>query len=157
KPGRKTGFQESRGSNDFVLELPPRTRTIAEIEPSETARPGPASRQGKPPRISSTKVFQESVVSLPRLPSLFGGLVAALVALTLPPPPPPAQGKKKTKKTPAPAGEPTATPVERIKVKKDFRVELLYSVPRDKQGSWVSMTVDHKGRLITSDQGGRKD
>ncbi len=50
---------------------------------------------------------------------------------------------------------PTATPVELIKVKKDFKVELLYSVPKKTQGSWVSMCVDPKGRLITSDQSGR--
>ncbi|MFO0968594.1 MAG: hypothetical protein U0793_23810 [Gemmataceae bacterium] len=49
----------------------------------------------------------------------------------------------------------TATPSELIKVKKDFKVELLYTVPRDKQGSWVSLTVDDKGRLITSDQYGK--
>jgi putative heme-binding domain-containing protein len=48
----------------------------------------------------------------------------------------------------------TATPAERIKVAKDFKVELLYSVPRDKEGSWVSMCVDPKGRLIVSDQDG---
>src|SRR3954451_9354657 len=46
---------------------------------------------------------------------------------------------------------PQATPVSQIKVAKDFRVELLYSVPRD-QGSWVSMCTDDKGRLIVSDQ-----
>ncbi len=51
--------------------------------------------------------------------------------------------------------KPSATPVELIKVKKDFKVELLYSVPREKQGSWVSMCVDPKGRLITSDQYGK--
>ena len=51
--------------------------------------------------------------------------------------------------------KPTATPVELIKAKKDFKVELLYSVPRDKQGSWVSLCVDPKGRLIASDQYGR--
>jgi putative heme-binding domain-containing protein len=55
---------------------------------------------------------------------------------------------------PCAAAEPTATPAERIKVVKDFRVELLYSVPKDKQGSWVSMCVDPKGRLIVSDQVG---
>ncbi len=49
----------------------------------------------------------------------------------------------------------TATPIELIKVKKDFKVELLYSVPRETQGSWVNLTVDPKGRLITSDQYGR--
>src|SRR5262249_48675415 len=51
--------------------------------------------------------------------------------------------------------KPTATPIELIKVKKDFKVELLYSVPKDTQGSWVSMCVDPKGRLITSDQYGK--
>jgi putative heme-binding domain-containing protein len=49
----------------------------------------------------------------------------------------------------------TATPVQLIKVKKDFKVDLLYSVPRQTQGSWVSMCVDPKGRLITSDQYGK--
>ena len=34
-------------------------------------------------------------------------------------------------------------------------MELLYTVPRDDQGSWVSLTVDPKGRLITSDQDGK--
>lgn len=51
----------------------------------------------------------------------------------------------------------TATPIELIKVKKDYKVELLYSVPRETQGSWVNMTVDPKGRLIVSDQGGNKN
>jgi putative heme-binding domain-containing protein len=50
--------------------------------------------------------------------------------------------------------EPPATPAERIKIAKDFKVELLYSVPKDKQGSWVNMCVDPKGRLIVSDQYG---
>ena len=51
--------------------------------------------------------------------------------------------------------EPTATPVSLIKAKKDFKVELLYSVPPKTQGSWVSMCVDPKGRLIASDQDGK--
>lgn len=51
--------------------------------------------------------------------------------------------------------KPTATPIELIKVKKDFKVELLYSVPKETQGSWVSMCVDPKGRLIASDQNGK--
>ena len=51
----------------------------------------------------------------------------------------------------------TATPVSLIKPMKDFKVELLYSVPRQTQGSWINMTVDNKGRLIVSDQGGNKD
>jgi hypothetical protein len=47
-----------------------------------------------------------------------------------------------------------ATPVDKIKVAKGFKVELLYSVPKEQQGSWVSMTQDDKGRLICSDQYG---
>lgn len=51
-------------------------------------------------------------------------------------------------------GENTATPIDRITVAKDFRAELLYSVPGKDQGSWVNLCVDPKGRLIVSDQFG---
>src|SRR5262249_1531057 len=50
---------------------------------------------------------------------------------------------------------PEATPVERLKGLKGFRVERPYNVPREEQGSWVSLTVDPKGRLIASDQYGK--
>jgi putative heme-binding domain-containing protein len=33
-----------------------------------------------------------------------------------------------------------------------FQVERIYSVPKEKYGSWVSVTTDPKGRLIASDQ-----
>ncbi|HTQ37864.1 MAG TPA: c-type cytochrome [Pirellulales bacterium] len=33
-----------------------------------------------------------------------------------------------------------------------FQVERLYTVPKETQGSWVSLAVDNKGRLIASDQ-----
>src|SRR6516164_5899751 len=59
-------------------------------------------------------------------------------------------GKDKPKKI----KEPPATPAEQIKVLKDFKVELLYSVPKDTEGSWVNMCVDPRGRLIVSDQYG---
>ena len=36
----------------------------------------------------------------------------------------------------------TATPVDQIKLKKDFKVELLYTVPKSDQGSWVSLCLD---------------
>jgi len=49
---------------------------------------------------------------------------------------------------------PTATPVSQLRVMKDFKVDLLYSVPKEEQGSWVSMAVDPKGRLIVCDQYG---
>jgi putative heme-binding domain-containing protein len=35
-----------------------------------------------------------------------------------------------------------------------FKVELLYTVPKAEQGSWVCLTVDPKGRLIAGDQYG---
>jgi len=47
-----------------------------------------------------------------------------------------------------------ATPAERIRAPKDFKVELLYSVPAVDQGSWVNLCVDPKGRIIASDQYG---
>jgi putative heme-binding domain-containing protein len=47
-----------------------------------------------------------------------------------------------------------ATPVERIKAAKGFKVELLYSVPSDTHGSWVNLCTDNKGRLLVSDQFG---
>ncbi len=50
---------------------------------------------------------------------------------------------------------PEATPVKDIKIKKDFKVELLYSVPMSQQGSWVATCFDDKGRLIVSDQYGK--
>jgi putative heme-binding domain-containing protein len=57
--------------------------------------------------------------------------------------------------------EPTATPAAAVKVMKDFKVELLYSVPKKEpgrakpvDGSWVNMCVDPKGRLIVCDQYG---
>lgn len=50
--------------------------------------------------------------------------------------------------------QPEATPIDRMIVKKDFRVELLHSVPMDEEGSWVSMCVDPQGRLIVCDQYG---
>jgi putative heme-binding domain-containing protein len=52
-----------------------------------------------------------------------------------------------------PAGQ-LATSPSAITTLPGFEVELVYSVPKGDQGSWVSMTVDTKGRLITSDQGG---
>ena len=50
--------------------------------------------------------------------------------------------------------EPQATPIELLTVKDGFHVELLYSVPKDQQGSWVNMCTLPDGRLIVSDQYG---
>jgi putative heme-binding domain-containing protein len=44
--------------------------------------------------------------------------------------------------------------VSNIKIAKDFKIELVYTVPRKTEGSWVAMCIDPKGRLIVSDQNG---
>lgn len=54
----------------------------------------------------------------------------------------------------AQSGVSEATPVDRIRVVDGFRVELIHSVPKESEGSWVSMTIDPQGRLICSDQYG---
>jgi putative heme-binding domain-containing protein len=54
----------------------------------------------------------------------------------------------------AKARTPTATAAEALKLAKGFQAELLYSVPKEEQGSWVNLCVDPKGRLIASDQYG---
>jgi putative heme-binding domain-containing protein len=48
-----------------------------------------------------------------------------------------------------PAVEPSS-----LQVASGFKVELIYTVPKEMQGSWVSLAFDHKGRLIASDQYG---
>lgn len=45
-----------------------------------------------------------------------------------------------------------ATDPATMKVMKDFKVELLYSVPKEQEGSWVNLCHDPKGRLYVSDQ-----
>ncbi|NOY43244.1 MAG: c-type cytochrome [Planctomycetes bacterium] len=42
----------------------------------------------------------------------------------------------------------------KISLPEGFRAELVYKVPMEEQGSWVSLTVDDRGRLIASDQYG---
>ena len=41
-----------------------------------------------------------------------------------------------------------------IQVAPGFKLELLYTVPKPEQGSWVSLATDPKGRLIAGDQYG---
>ncbi len=50
---------------------------------------------------------------------------------------------------------PSSTPRNVFQLQAGFQVDLLYTVPRDQQGSWVSMAFDNKGRIIASDQGGK--
>ena len=44
-------------------------------------------------------------------------------------------------------------PKKKLTLLPGFQAELLYTVPKGSQGSWVSITFDNKGRLIASDQG----
>lgn len=50
-------------------------------------------------------------------------------------------------------GGPSATTEGRIATLPGFEVQLLYSPPRNQQGSWVVLATDPQGRLIASDQG----
>ncbi len=82
----------------------------------------------------------------------------ALVSLNSTPAPgqgdaPPSKKKAAAKRVETPA--PPAMSGDKIKAPKGFKVDLVYSVPRETQGSWVSLTVDTKGRLIASDQYGK--
>ena len=47
-----------------------------------------------------------------------------------------------------------ATPVESISVKDGFQVELLFTVPKERLGSWVNLCLDNQNRIIASDQFG---
>ena len=49
---------------------------------------------------------------------------------------------------------PPAVDSEVMNAAAGFKVERLYSVPRENQGSWVCLTIDHRGRLIVGDQYG---
>jgi hypothetical protein len=44
--------------------------------------------------------------------------------------------------------------VEKLKLLPNFKAEHLYSPSESKNGSWVAMTFDHKGRMIACDQYG---
>ena len=52
------------------------------------------------------------------------------------------------------AGPAESITAAEITVPKGFKVEKLYNVPKDQEGSWVALTVDPKNRLIACDQYG---
>lgn len=49
---------------------------------------------------------------------------------------------------------PAATDPTDLQVADGFTIDLLYTVPKDDEGSWVGLTYDPKGRLIATDQYG---
>ena len=77
-------------------------------------------------------------------------VLLALTAAALPA----AEQKKANPIRPNPAELPPPADPAAINVPPGFKVEMLYSVPRADQGSWVSLTPDPKGRLLASDQYG---
>ena len=88
------------------------------------------------------------------LAATFVVAVAGAIALAQEPAKPaPRSAAPKPAPTPTPA--PPATPIDRIRAPKGFQVALMYTVPRETQGSWVNLAVDPKGRLIASDQYGK--
>ncbi len=98
------------------------------------------------------------MISIRTLAATFAAMLALACAASIAP------GQDTTKRKSAPAAKkaapaqappPPATPIDRIRAPKGFKVELLYTVPRDSQGSWVNLAVDPKGRLIASDQYGK--
>ena len=42
-----------------------------------------------------------------------------------------------------------------MRIANGFKIDMLYSVPRQTQGSWVALCTDLKGRLIAADQSGK--
>ena len=60
---------------------------------------------------------------------------------------------KAARKAQGPAPAPTF--LDSLKIAKGFKVEPVHVVNRESEGSWVSLTVDPKGRLIASDQYGK--
>jgi len=63
-------------------------------------------------------------------------------------------GKKETKKSKTPDKPQFALAGDKLKALKDFQVDLIYSVPKETQGSWVNLCFDPEGRLYASDQYG---
>src|ERR1044071_9359592 len=96
-------------------------------------------------------------MKLPRIPCIIALATFAVSTVLAADAPTTRKGTAKSRGS-QPVGEAInenkATPVGRIKAAKDFKVELLYSVPGDTQGSWVNLCVDGKNRIIASDQYG---
>lgn len=63
-------------------------------------------------------------------------------------------GGRKGKSGRGGGGDTTVNSGADLQVAPGFKAELLYTVPKSEQGSWVALTVDNKGRLITGDQNG---
>ena len=98
-----------------------------------------------------------------RLGRLVTLLLLGLTAAALPAQTPTEKSKAKQKSAEPTAGQGSraamaalATPTDpaALIVAPGFKVELLYTVPKEAQGSWVALAIDPKGRLTAADQYG---
>jgi putative heme-binding domain-containing protein len=78
-------------------------------------------------------------------------LIESVTTGKMPSSPPPTAGKAEVKRDNGMRDR--LTDLESLHISPGFKVESVYSVPKDTEGSWVSMTIDDQGRLIASDQG----
>jgi putative heme-binding domain-containing protein len=119
--------------------IPSDAQKIEKPAPKAKAKKGPA-KKAEPVVKPATKAFLQLAADAPAAPK------------------PKTKAKAPAKKTAADTGkaigENKATPIDRIKAPEGFKVELLYSVPGDAQGSWVALCADDKGRIYASDQYG---
>ena len=122
------------------------------------------SRQS--PKIAAESIITNANVLLPILQKHFMNIKQLITSilcttsfslvLAAPAPNDKPKGKARAKQSEAgqAIGANVATPISNIRVPKDFKVELLYSVPAAEQGSWVNLCSDDKGRIYVSDQYG---
>lgn len=92
-------------------------------------------------------VFMTSYTGAREIRMLVLAFVAALLLVTC-------KTKKQTSPEPEQEEKESASP-DSINTLPGFEVQLIYSVPRDHQGSWVSLAVGPEGRLYASDQQGK--
>ncbi len=121
------------------LEKNPIPSDAQKIEkPAPKAKKAPA-KKAEPVVKPATKAFLQLAADAPK---------------AAPKPKAKAPAKKADNNAGKAIGENKATPIDRIKAPEGFKVELLYSVPGDVQGSWVALCADDKGRIYASDQYG---
>ena len=115
------------------------------LSPAEAPVPPDAKPLGKPatPKKAATPK-KVAAVPVPAPPTPPAAPVAKAAA----------KARRERPATGLAIGENKATPLDRVKVAKDFKAELVYSVPIGDQGSWVNLCLDDKGRILASDQYG---
>ncbi len=136
-PGGGGGIKEPKGSVSFTLKDGILTQLTLALSGSRKFR----DNEVKLDRTTTTR-FSEIGTTKVAVPPDARAIVEALLA---------------GKPSPVPAPKRVAVEVpaaSHLRAAKDFAIELLYTVPREREGSWVAMCLDPKGRLIVCDQNG---